>query len=135
MTVEIITGAVELARAALGHDLDRAAARTAILGLKVRGQQLELRDVVERERDVLRAVRPGVNVGGAVNRQVIFAHSGSVNVYVAEPAGAGSGETGGGDHAGRELEQVQVIAPIDGEVLNLLIVDSRALFARLGFDL
>src|SRR5262249_43226629 len=135
VAVEIENGAVELIRAALGHNLNCAAARTTILGLVVRGQQLELGDVVERERDVLRAVRSGVHIGGAVNRQVVFAHSRSVDVYIAETAWAGSGETGGGDHAGCELEQIEVIAPVNGEVLNLLVVDCRALFARLGFDL
>jgi len=68
-------------------------------------------------------------------RQVIFARPRSVDVDVAETARAGGGETGGDDHAGREFEQIKVIAPVDSEVLNLSIVDGSSLLARLGFDL
>ncbi len=66
--------------AALGHDLDVAASRTAVLGLIVRGQNLELSDVVQGQRDVLRAVRSGVDIGRAVDRQVVLIGARAVDV-------------------------------------------------------
>ena len=77
-------------RAAAAGDLDFATARTAVLRLVVRGQDLELVDGVHVQRDVLGAVRSGVDVGGAVNRQVVLVRPSAVDADVAEAAGTGN---------------------------------------------
>src|SRR5262249_7761055 len=84
MAMEPVARAVKVFGAAFGHDLYRTAGRASVFGLVVRGQNLELGDVVEHQRHVQRTVRPGVEVGRAVHGQVMLIGARAVDV---EPGG------------------------------------------------
>src|SRR5262245_8279703 len=134
VAVKVVAGAVEIFAAALGHDLNVAARRAAVFGLIIRGQNLELRDVVEHQRDVLRAVRSGVDVGRAVNRQVVLVGAGAVDIEVGEAARTRRLRVDCAEHAWREFDQVEEVATVKRQVGHLLAADDLALLAALGFD-
>src|SRR5437867_344907 len=97
MAVKDVAGAMELAATAARHDLDVATRRPSIFRLIVRGQYLELGNCVHVQHDVLRAVRPGVDVRRAVDREVVLVGAGPVYVNVAEAPRSGDREIAGVD--------------------------------------
>src|SRR5262249_13708190 len=65
VAVEPVSATVEIGGAALGQHVDLRAHRPAIFGLVDAGENLELLNGVQAERDVDAAVGPGVNVADA----------------------------------------------------------------------
>ena len=130
----VVAGPVEVAAAPLGDDLDVAARGAPILGLIVGGQNLELGNVVENECDVLGPVRAGIDVGRPIDRQVVLIAPGTIDVEGTQPPWAGGLPIDEADHAGGQLDKVEVVASIEREVLDLLAVDDLALFAALRLE-
>jgi hypothetical protein len=141
---EDVGGAVEVAAAALRDGDDLRAHRAAVLGLVVRGEDLELLHRVERQRDHGTAVVAGVHVGDAVDLDVVVAAALAVRAERGGVAGGRRllrvGRVRGHD-AGRQEGEAEEAAAIDRDVLHHLPFDGvRALgggalqLGRRGFD-
>ena len=83
-----VAGAVERLRAALGDDLQLAADGAPVLGLVGVGQDLELGDGVDVRRRHVAAVVAGVDVGDAVDRDVVRVRPLAVHGEAARPSRA-----------------------------------------------
>src|SRR5262245_52120463 len=89
MAVEEIACRVKLVAAAARGDLYFSAARPAILGLVIRREHFEFGYGIDIERDVLGAVRAGIDIRRSVDCQIVLAAAIAVDIETAETAGPG----------------------------------------------
>ena len=130
-----IAGAVEALRAALGDNLHLAADGPPVFRLVRVREDLELGDGIDVRRHHVATVVAGVDVGHAVNRDVVGFGSLTVHGETVDRPELGAGRVPGQDarHERREVEQHASIA---GDVLERLALErERALTAvRLQLD-
>ena len=113
-------GAVELVRAALGDDLEGAAVRAAGVGAEALRLEVELADRVEREQ-LHQAADRVVVVVPAVDQvvDVAAAAAGDLRRELRRLGGVGVEAEA---HAGNERGEVAELAPVERQVLDLLLV-------------
>ena len=129
----VARGALKAVGAAARDDVDGGAAVAAELGREVRRLDLDLIDEAQADVVDLAAVRAGVEVGAAVDRQVV----GVAAVAVDRLAGDAQARRErqrivvGRDRAGNQRRELEIVAAVERQILDLLRVDrARDLAAR-----
>src|SRR6185436_18833484 len=122
--LDVVAGASEPVRSALGHGGDLQAARAAVLGLVALRQNLDLADRVDVHVQHL-AVVAGVHRRDAVHHDVVLPEA-------AEAGAAGGGAAG--NHARREGGQAGEVPARDRQVLDLIGGHGVGALAALGLD-
>ena len=125
---------MEVAAAALGHDVDRAAGAAPVLGLVVRRQHLDLGDRVEAGREERPGVRSGVEVGDAVVGQVDGVVAPAVDADAAQVVPAGGFAVLRVDDAGQLPQHAHVVAALERDVLDLILRDRAGALAAERLD-
>ena len=131
MPLEVGRRSAELRAAALGHDDDVGAARTAVFGLVVRRLNLHFRDRIERGGHVVGRAEPGVLAGDAVVRHPHQLVAESVDLRPEERIPARRVAHVGVDHARHALQQPEEVAAAQLRVLDLVGPDRARAFAAL----
>ena len=134
VTLRVEPAATELAAAALGDHVDGAAGTAAVLGLVVRRQHLDLGDRIEAGREERSGVGSRVEVGDAVVREVDRVDAAAVDGQPAEVVPAGCLAIGGVDHARHQAQMPHVVAPLEGDLLDLFLADEAGALGAVGLD-
>jgi len=132
----VVSGAVELVRAGLSHDIDGTAAGAAEFGGVGVGFEAELLDGVDGGDDD-DSVEIADGVGGAVEEDFVrggaSAADGEVGIEDV-PTAAGGTDAGGGDDAGEAAEHSHDIAFDEGVLLDELAFDGGADAGGFGLE-
>ena len=125
MAVEEVTGAVKIAGAGLGDHADGGTrGATVFSGLRVR-EHFELGDLVNVHGGELTAVGTGVDIGDAVDHEVILVVAVSVD---------GAADAAGGDNAGDGAGEVKERSTVEGEVNDLIAGEDATFFRAAGLE-
>src|SRR5260370_39471965 len=115
-----IAAAMSLVGAALGEQADLSAGREPVLGLVVRGQDLELRHGVNTNGGQLVAVIPGVNVADAIEGQIVLVVSRTVSADSGQPGMPCDTIIIGVYNSWGETSQGEIAASVDPKVTYLV---------------
>ena len=128
-----VSRSVEVPGSALGHGADLRADRPAVLGLVVRGEDLDLLDRVDADRHHRTAVVAGVDVGDAIEGHVVGARTLSVGAQVLG-FDAGGVRHAVRDHSGGEEGHVEETATVDRDLLHALAGNREGAFGARGLQ-
>ena len=129
--LEVGCRSAELRAAALGHDNDVGAARTAVFGLVVRRLNLDFGNRIERRGHIVGGAEAGVLAGHAVVRHPHQLVAEAVDLRPEERIPARRVAHVGVDHAGHALQQPEEVAAAQLRVLDLVRPDRARAFAAL----
>src|SRR5579864_6922708 len=133
--MEEATIAVPLVGAALGGDGDLATRRFAEFCLIVRREDFYLFNRIRIDGDMGSAVVTCINVRSAVNRELVFVSSSTVDIHGIQTASTRGVTVKTADHSRDEFHVIEDVAAVDGHIVELLISDQIRAFARVRLQL
>ena len=105
-----------------GNHRDLHSGVATVLGLMHAGQDLEFSHGIKADRGVLAAIGACINIGDAVDYELVFCASAPVDLKPAESAHAARRNVCGVNNARSQFRNVQRIAPVDLDVSICFVV-------------
>src|SRR5262245_11703238 len=135
MAVKPSTTAVKFACSILCRDYQLATGGIAVFGLIVGGKDFDFGDCVRIDCDVQRAIIAGIDIGRAVNGELVLIAAGSIDIECIQAATVRDLPVKFTDYTGNHFHKVDDVAAVKRQTIELFRSNQVGTLARVGLQL